>query len=295
MIVPPDNSSLYRSAEGYQRVMEHYDATLQGMVVPYETRYVETSFGSTHTVISGREDGTPVVLWHGQNANAMSWLHWIPALAPTYRSYVVDVIGGMGKSAPSRPSKKGLAYGQWAAEVLEGLELKRVSMIGASQGGWLIAKLGNVAPEAIESATLLSSAGFLPLSLIKVFRMLPRVLFKPPAEAAREMLAIVSAPDVPPNPFFLELLELMLRYFRSEAAVPAMRDEEIGKLTAPTYLLMGQYETAMNPYKVIERGVELLPNVVIAEIVPGVGHSMIHRHPDWVISRVLNFLDRYAR
>ena len=295
MIVPPDNSSLYKSAEGYQRVMEHYDATLQGMVVPYETRYVETSFGPTHIVVCGRENGKPVVLWHGQNANVMSWLHWIPALAPTSRSYVIDVIGGMGKSAPCRPSKKGLDYGQWAAEVLEGLELKRASMIGASQGGWLIAKLGNVAPEAIESATLMSSAGFLPLSLIRVFRMLPRVLFKSPAEAAREMLAIVSAPDVPPNPFFLELLELMLRYFRSEAAVPAMRDEEIRKLTAPTYLLMGQYETAMNPYKVIERGVELLPNVVMAEIVPGVGHSMIHRQPDWVISRVLNFLERYAR
>ena len=82
----------------------------------------------------------------------------------------------------------------------------------------MIAKLGNVAPEAIESATLMSSAGFLPLSMIQVFRMLPRVLFKPPAE-----------------------------------------------------------------------------NVVIAEIVPGVGHSMIHRQPDWVISRVLNFLERYAR
>jgi pimeloyl-ACP methyl ester carboxylesterase len=264
------------------------------MVVPYEIRYVETSFGPTHVVTSGRENGKPVVLWHSQNANVLSWLHWLPSLAPTYRSYVVDVIGGMGKSAPSRPSKKGLAYGQWAVEVLEGLELKRASMIGISQGGWLIAKLGNVAPETIESATLMSSAGFLPLSLIRVLRMLPRVLFKPPAEAARAMMAIIFPPDVPPDPFFLELLEMTLRYFRMEAATPAMIDEEIRKLTAPTYLLMGQYETAMNPYKVIERGVKLLPNVVIAEIVPGVGHSMIHRQPDWVISRVLNFLERYA-
>ena len=293
--MPPDNTSLYKSVEGYQRVMEHYDATLQGMAVPNETRYVETSFGPTHIVISGRENGKPVVLWHSQNANMMSWLHWLPSLAPTYRSYVVDVIGGMGKSAPSRPSKKGLAYGQWAAEVLDGLELKRASMIGISQGGWLIAKLGNVAPETIESATLMSSGGFLPLSLIQVICMLPRVLFKSPAEAARAMMAIVFPPDVLPDPFFRELLEMTLQYFRMEAATPAMSDDEIRKLTAPTYLLMGQYETAMNPYKVIERGVKLLPNVVIAEIVPGVGHSMIHRQPDWVISRVLNFLERYAR
>jgi pimeloyl-ACP methyl ester carboxylesterase len=294
MIVPPDNSSLYKTAEGYQRVMDHYDATLQEMMVPYETRYVETSYGPTHILVCGKENGKPVVLWHGQNVNAMSWLHWLPTLTPIYRTYVIDVIGGMGKSAPNRPPKKGLAYGQWAAEVLEGLELERASMIGASQGGWLIAKLGNLAPDTIESATLLSSAGFLPLSLIRVIRMLPRVLFKPTAKAAREMLAIVSAPDVPPNPFFLDLLELMLRHFRSEAAVPAMTDEEIRKLTAPTYLLMGQYETAMNPYKVIERGVELLPNLIKAEIVPGVGHSMIHRQPDWVTSRVLNFLNEYV-
>jgi pimeloyl-ACP methyl ester carboxylesterase len=234
------------------------------------------------------------VLWHGQNANVLSWLHWLPALAPTCRIYVVDVIGGMGKSAPSRPSKKGPAYGQWAAEVLEGLELRRASMVGISQGGWLIVKLANVSPEAIESATLMSMAGFLPLSLAMVVRTLPRVLFKPPEEVARQMVAAVSAPDEPPNPFFLELLEMMLRHFRSEAAPPVLRDEEIRVLTAPTCLLMGQYETALNPYKVIERGVDVLPNVVLAEIVPGVGHSMIHRQPDWVISRVLNFLERYA-
>ena len=107
------------------------------------------------------------------------------------------------------------------------------------------------------------------------------------------MVEIVTPPDVTLEPFFLELLELMLRHFRSEAAAPVLSDEEIRKLTAPTYLLMGQYETALNPYKVIKRGVELLPNVVFAEIVPGVGHSMIHRQPDWVISRVLNFLERY--
>ena len=54
------------------------------------------------------------------------------------------------------------------------------------------------------------------------------------------MLAIVSAPDVPPDPFLLELFELMMRHFRSEAIVPAMRDEQIKALKAPTCLLMGQ-------------------------------------------------------
>jgi pimeloyl-ACP methyl ester carboxylesterase len=294
MIVPPDNTALYRSPEGHRRVMAHYDSTFQGMPIPYESRYVETTFGATHVITAGRTDGKPIVLWHGQNANAASWAHWIPALAPAYRLYAVDVIGGMGKSAPTRPSKQGPAYGHWAAEVLAKLALDRANMIGASQGGWLIGKVATVEPDAVSSAVLMSSAGFLPVNMLQALRMLPRILFKPPPEAARAMLALVSAPDVPPDPFFLELFELMIRYFRSEALVPALRDDEVRALSAPTYLLLGQYESAMNPYRVLERGLKLLPNLIGAEIVPGVGHSMLHRRPDWVISRVSSFLARYA-
>jgi pimeloyl-ACP methyl ester carboxylesterase len=264
------------------------------MGVPYEIKYVATRFGPTHTVISGTEAGKSLVLWHGMNANSTTWAKWIPALARTYRVFAIDTIGAMGKSAPSRPSKKGSAYGQWAAEVLEGLGLERANMIGASNGGWLIGKLGSVAPEMIGGAVLMSSAGFMPLNIIQSFRMLPRILFRPPAEAAREMLALVSPLGVPPDPLFLELFGLMIRHFRSEPLPPVLSDEEIRQLTAPTYLLMGQHEASFNPYRAIERGLRLLPNVIAAEIVPEVGHAMVHRQPDWVMARVISFLGKHA-
>lgn len=294
MITPPDSSSLYKSAEGYQKVMAHYDTAFQRMGIPYEIQYVETHFGPTHTIISGNESGKSLALCHGLNANSTTWAHWIPALGPSYRVYAIDTIGGMGKSAASRPPKKGPAYGQWTAQALEGLGLKRANMIGASNGGWLIGKLASVSPEMIGSAVLMSSAGFMGLNRVQSFRMLPRILFKPPAEAAREMLALVSPPDLPPDPFFLELFELMMRHFRSEQFPPVLSDTELKRLTAPTYLLMGQYEVSFEPYKAIKRGLSLLPNVIRAEIVPGVGHAMIHRQPDWVIARVMGFLERYA-
>jgi pimeloyl-ACP methyl ester carboxylesterase len=294
MVTPPDNSPLYKSPEGYLEVMAQYDAAFQATGIPYETQYVETAQGPTHAVICGNEGGAPVVLWHGQNANAATWAHWLPALAPSYRVYAVDVIGGMGKSAPSRPSKKGKGYGEWAAEALDAFGLGQASMIGASQGGWLIGKLASAAPERVGCAVLISSAGFLPVSLTSALRLVPRVLLKSTEEAAREMLSALSAPDVPEDPFFLELFELMMRHFRSEALVPVLSDAELQGLIAPTYLLMGQYESSFSPYKALERGLELLPNLVAAEIVPGVGHSMLHREPDWVIGRVIRFLDGCA-
>jgi hypothetical protein len=40
--------------------MAYYDTTLQKMDIPYETKYVETRFGLTHTVISGNENGKSI-------------------------------------------------------------------------------------------------------------------------------------------------------------------------------------------------------------------------------------------
>lgn len=289
------NSSLYRSANGYQKVVAHYDDTLQRLGIPFETKLVETRLGPTHIVISGNETGLPLVLWHGLNANATTWASWIPALAPTCRVFAIDTIGAMGKSAPSRPSKKGPAYGQWAVEALHELGLQQANMIGASNGGWLILKLAGVAPDMVLSAVLMSTAGLMPLSMVQAARMLPRLLFKPPRVAARGLLDLLSPPALAPDPFFLEFFELMLTsQFRSEQNAPRLKDEELGRLVAPTYLLLGQYEVSFNPYKAIHRGLKLMPNVIAAEIVPGVGHTMVHQQPNWVVGRVLQFLERYA-
>jgi pimeloyl-ACP methyl ester carboxylesterase len=159
MVRHPDNASLYGSPDGYPKVIDHYDKTMDDMGIPYESKYIETRFGLTRFTVCGNEKGKPVVLWHGQNANATTWARWIPALAQDHFLYAVDTIGGMGKSAAKRLSRKGSTYGEWAAEVVKALDLHQVNMIGASNGGWLILKLGNVAPEIIENAILLSSAG----------------------------------------------------------------------------------------------------------------------------------------
>jgi pimeloyl-ACP methyl ester carboxylesterase len=274
--------------------MAHYDARFQRMGVPYHSAYVETRFGPTHAVISGREDGKPIVLWHGGNTNASSWADWIPALAPTHHVYAIDTIGEMGKSAPTRPSKTGPAYGQWAAEAVERLDLKRANMIAVSNGGWLVLKLGGVAPEMIGSAVLMSSAGFRPISRAFVLRFMAiYVLSRSPTEIARRFLTLLAPPGTPPNPDNLELFELTMSAFRfGRESPPMVSDAEIRRLAAPTCLMMGQHEVTFDSYKVIERGLRLLPNLVSAEIVPGVGHMMARL--ERVIPRVTNFLEKCA-
>lgn len=295
MVSLPDNSSLYGAVDGYQMVIEHYDKAIGCMGIPYEDRFLDTRFGVTHVIVCGNETGQPVVLWHGQNANATTWIKWMPALARDYCLYAVDAIGGMGKSAATRPNRKGAAYGEWAAEVVRGLDLPRANMIGSSIGGWMILKLGSVAADLVASATLLSPAGLMPVSMRLIFQVTACSLSKNPRTIAEQLVALLSPPDLPVDPFYLDFFELILTSkFRGETIAPRLGDEEIRQLRAPTCILIGQFERTFDPYKALERGVRLLPEVIRAEIVLGVGHSMEHREADWVISRVIDYLAKNA-
>ena len=69
-----------------------------------------------------------------------------------------------------------------------------------------------------------------------------------------------------------------------------MRDDELCCLTAPTYLMMGEYEAAFNPQKVIQKARAILPNLIKTELIPGVGHGMIGEDPETVNQHLIDFL-----
>jgi pimeloyl-ACP methyl ester carboxylesterase len=241
-----DNTALYGTPDGYSRIVEFYDRTMDQIGLSYEDRFVRTGSGLTHVISCGNPAGRPVVLWHGQNANASTWARWIPSLAPEYSIYAVDTVGGLEKSAPERLDRKSLAYGEWAAGVLEGLELSRASMIGVTNGGWIIIKLGVVAQDLVEKAILLSTAGLASLSFRLVLQIVVRSLGRDPKLIADKLVELISPPDQPADQFYVEFFELILSSkFRAEQIAPRISNQELVSFTPPAYLLMGQYENCL--------------------------------------------------
>lgn len=293
MPTAPDTTSLYHSSDGCRRAMDTYDGLLRQMAVPYETVWVETPHAVTHVLSAGPADAPPVVLWHGLDASAPTWVAQINTLARHYRVYAPDVPGSMGKSAPVRFDRKGNDYGRWMAETLDALGIKQAHMIGISNGGWLILKLANAAPDKIRGAILISSAGFVGASFRLVFKMLPNLLVAPllsPEARARRFAAVMGAPGVPVAEQDMDMFRVLLSDFQYEQAPGALTDTELRALTAPTYLLMGEHEAAFSPQAVIRRARAVLPNLCAAEIVPGVGHGMITENPAEVNRRLMEFL-----
>lgn len=100
----PENASLFSSTKGYKVVMAAYDAEVARAPVPYQSQLVSIRYGMTHILSGGPLDAPPVFLFHHWRANAAGIGASFPFLFLSYRVYMPDIIGQMGKSAPTRQS-----------------------------------------------------------------------------------------------------------------------------------------------------------------------------------------------
>jgi pimeloyl-ACP methyl ester carboxylesterase len=288
-----DSSSLWKNRAAWEQMQTHYDSELANLTVPYQAQYIDTRYGKTYVISAGDSSKMAMLLWHGMNANATMWIQEMNMYAQDYFVVVPDALGSSGRSSPKRLDRKTMQYGEWAADVLAALNISQAIHLGISGGGWQILKLANIVPEAIRAAILMSSGGFYDVNKWIVLRMLPSLILSPFLSArktAYRFIKIMSPPNHEPSEGELDMFELIFN-FNSEQGVPALPDEQIGALTAPTMLLMGEYEMAFKPpERVIERAKKTLPKLIHAEVLADVSHGMHGDNPDLVHGKIREFL-----
>lgn len=284
-----DNSSLYRSAEGYTAMMAAYDATLEQWPVSYECLTVPTRHGETHLIASGALNAPPLVLLGGAGANATRWLPNIADLSRSFRTYALDGIGETGKSSPNRPPYKGDAYGEWLVDVFDALNIDRAHVAGISRGGWLTLKIASFAPDRVNHIVPMSAQGLTSLSLKFLLHMAP-VIFFPNESNILSLVRFSTSPNLPLDERLVERIRLIFKYYRSNRSlVPNFTDDELRRISAPTLLLWGEYEAAYNVEKATQRAIHLIPNVCV-EVIPNAGHTVSDDQPAQVNAHIVAFL-----
>jgi len=171
----PEYQSVFKHPQAEAAYMAAYDHALETWPVPYETRYVPTSYGDTHMIISGPKDGEPLILIPGSMADATIWSGSIAAFASTYRVYALDTMGDVGKNKMVEPVPDPAGAAEWLTDVLDALEIEKALMVGYSQGGFYTANYALYKPERLKKIVLLAPAATLaPLGKDFVFGvMLP--------------------------------------------------------------------------------------------------------------------------
>jgi pimeloyl-ACP methyl ester carboxylesterase len=145
----------FRSPEAAARYHLAYHALLGQCPVPDRQFDVETSFGITRVYRWGQGDAPPIVLLSGMAATAGSWAGHIPALSQGHPVYAIDTLGEPSLSVQTAPLRDQDDRARWLDEVLAGLGLTGVHLVGGSMGGYYAVNQAIRAPGRLITVTCL--------------------------------------------------------------------------------------------------------------------------------------------
>lgn len=124
---------------------------------------IETVGGfATHLLDAGA--GPPVLLLHGSSVAVDAWLTWfrlIPALAPRHRVVAYDQ-PGFGRSAMPARYLDRLERARHAAALVDALDLRDLTVVGHSEGGFIATWLALERPERVRRLVIAASGGTAP-------------------------------------------------------------------------------------------------------------------------------------
>ena len=284
------------TVEAQRRLVAMYDAKMAHWPVPYESFTVSTRFGSTHVTASGPQDAPPLVLVHAMGVTSTMWQPNVGALSREYRVYALDTIGDQGKSkldSTEHYPKNGQGYSLWLVDVFNELGIEQADVIGASMGGWITMNHAIYAPERVRRIALLGPMG-LPswLTTLKTISHLWSVLLFPTQANIHKMINWALGDNPAAREAYMDFMKIGVSGAAGMKLSPPLNlpDGKLRQIQVPTMLMLGDKDGPIGSAKeVSERARRLIPNVQV-EILPGVGHMMNTECPEFVNTRVLDFL-----
>jgi pimeloyl-ACP methyl ester carboxylesterase len=287
--------SIYKSHAVEVRYLAAYDTVLALWPTSFESRFVTTSFGSTHVIICGPGKAEPLVLLHGFGVNASMWIPMIATLSQTYRVYALDTIGDLGKSKLTHRLEKPDDYIVWLKDVIHELQIEPVNLVGFSQGGWIALNFAIHSPQTLSKLILISpNAGLVSLRPEFMMRLILMSIF-PVALLIDSWARWNSQAWDNQQPYFKSLSELtragIAGQNRSRSGVmpTTFSDSELQEILCPVLMLVGQNEVVNNPQAALARAKRLIPSFEGA-IIEQARHMLPFDQPEMVCDRIASFM-----
>ncbi|MFC4552259.1 MULTISPECIES: alpha/beta fold hydrolase [Halorussus] len=294
-------ASIYRTDDGRREIRARYRRMRDDLDAEFDEEWVETRFGRTHVLATGPEDAPPLVVFHGGNVVNPVSLEWFLPLADDYRLYAPDTVGHPGLSAETRVSPAGDDYGKWVVDVLDGLDLDRVPMVGPSYGAGIVVRTAAYAPERIEAASLVVPSGIASGSVLRMVRavVVPMLVYRafPTRERLlRALQPMFSEPADELDPELVDLVGAVFRHVKIERVMPAEATAaELADFRAPTQVVAAENDVFFPAEKVIPRAREVFPNVADVGLLADSGHFPAPATRVEMVERIAAFLGERAR
>lgn len=262
--------TIYKSDDAKKQLMDLYDTRLRDSGVEVlSSEYVDTFAGPTHVIQAGNPEGKVIVVLHGIHAGAPMALEAITDLLGRFRVVAVDTVGQATRSAETVLSMKDNSYGRWLAEVLDGLGLEKVDVVGVSYGGFILSRLLAYAPERVSKAIYVVPMGMVSVSPFRgAFRLsIPLVrymLTKKDKHLAKFMEAFYGSVEQRDLAFQRALLTGVKMDYRRP---PLISESEGEKVEAPVYIIAADDDVFIPDDKAVDRCRSIFPNFKEAHVI----------------------------
>lgn len=288
----------YRSKKSADKIVSTYDELLKQWDVPMKELMVPTTYGSTHVIISGKEEGKPLLMFHGVgDDSALMWIYNAKALGESYRLYAIDTIGGPGKSLMGEKYNTSYDDVIWIDEIMNYFNLEKLSIVGVSHGGYLVQLYTLYRQEKIDKAICLSASvpidgsGSYMKTMMKIF--LPEALF-PTKRNVMKLLRKLSGNHVEvftDNTIILEHYQWLLKGFNNMAMryhkVRMFTEEEVEQIKDKVYYLVGLED----PFQKLGGAALLRKYGMNVKFYNGVGHGINHEIADEINNIVIRIME----
>lgn len=291
--------NIYRTKKSKENILNTYDRLLEAWGIEVLSVKMPTRYGVTHVNVCGREDAPPVVLFHGVgDDSALMWIYNAAALAPHFRLYAVDTLGGPGKSVPNENYTKEFEDAVWIDDLLDGLGLQQVDIAGVSHGGYLAQYYAVHRPERVRSVVSMASSvpagptGNPMKTMLRIF--LPEALF-PTHKNIMKLLTKLSGKNAAvftDNPLIVEHYTYLLRGYNNMAMgfhkVGAFTSDQIDDLRGKTLYLIGKRD----PFYRLGGGAALQTCQMNSRLFEDAGHGINHEMADEINQILIEHFSR---
>ncbi len=276
--------TVYKSPEGKKIIMDRYEEILNLWPAPFKMHIIPTEYGDTFVISSGSDTGKPVVLLHGSATNSAMWMGDAAILGKTHKVYAVDIIGEPGKSAESRPKMETCTYASWLLQVLDGLGIKKASIVGNSLGGWMAVDFATCYPDKVESLVLLAPGGICPIHTSFVPKAVGLMfLGKKGTEKLNKIL--FGDTKIPEEALAFGRL-ISKHYIPRPFKAPVFSDEALAKLTMPVLYVGGDKDALFRSRQCASKLKTIAPSAD-TRVLAGVHHTLINMADD-----IATFIDK---
>lgn len=270
-----DKVDLFRSEEQRENYFKEYDKALAQLDTPHIEEYVDTSYGSTHVIHCGRGIGGKIVMLHCMGFTALSWYKNLKELSEHFDIYCIDIIGEPNKTLGNTTNITFDDYMKWLLQVLDGLNIERVNIVGWSFGGFLATGFAINHPERVEKICALSPAATVAKLNFQFYLKLFPALFSGKDKRINSFLKWASGNDEIDykNPAFAMFSEGM-KSFKGWATgnkLYVYSDNDFKKMKMPYLLILGSSDPIYkkNAVNQIVKNISALNKNIKAETIDG--------------------------